>query len=162
LRSPHPRATVRRVDVSAALRMPGVKTALATKGPDTQFQKVRFAGDDVAAVAAETSAQARDALEKIEVEYDVEPHHTDWLRVEGARALSPAGEVTEAWPAEEKVEAALAGAAHTAAATYRTEVQTHSSLETHGVVAKFADGELEVWASTQATFGMSAGLAETL
>jgi xanthine dehydrogenase YagR molybdenum-binding subunit len=162
LRSPHPRATVRSVDVSAALRMPGVRAALPTKGPDTQFRRVHFAGDDVAAVAAETLAQALDALEKVVVEYEVEPHQTDWLRAEGAPSLSPDGEVTDAWPADEKIDAALASAAHTCIATYRTEVQTHSSLEPHGVVADFKDGALEVWASTQATFGVRAGLEQTL
>jgi len=40
-------------------------------------------------------------------------------------------------------------------ATYETQVQTHSSLEPHGAVAKFeADGSLTVWCSTQGTFGI--------
>ncbi len=162
LRSPHPRAAVVRVDVAAAAKLPGVKAAIPTKGPGTQFKEVRFAGDDVAAVAAETLDQALDALERIAVEYEVADFNTDVLQADGAPELDAGGEVADAWPADDKVDAALAAAAVAHAATYRVEVQTHSSLEPHGVVASFSDGQLEVWASTQATFGVRRGLAQTL
>ena len=47
--------------------------------------------------------------------------------------------------------------------TYRTQVQTHSAMETHGVVAKWdSDGQLTVWASTQGTFGVRDELADAL
>ncbi|MEM7203882.1 MAG: xanthine dehydrogenase family protein molybdopterin-binding subunit [Planctomycetota bacterium] len=162
LRAPHPKAKVKRVDVSAALAMPGVRAAIATKGPGTDFVQVRFAGDDVAAVAADTLDAAIDALEAIEVDYEVEPFNTDYLAAEGAPRRDAAGQVTDPWPEEAEVEAALAAAAIQHEATYSVAVQTHSSLEPHGFVAWYRDDELEVWASTQATFGVQAGLARAL
>ena len=51
--------------------MPGVKavTAIAKAGTTLRYQ-----GDDIAAVAAETEEQARDAVRAIKVEYEVLPH----------------------------------------------------------------------------------------
>lgn len=84
LRSPHAHARVTRVDASAAETMPGVHAVLTrddlgdvnpTYGyfikdqPIVAIDKVRYIGDAVAAVAAETEVQAVAALEKIIVEY---------------------------------------------------------------------------------------------
>ncbi len=89
--STHPHARLKKVDVSAAERMPGVKAVLwhgnvpriahCTAGqgfpepsPYDTFSfdtKVRFVGDRVAAVAAETESQAEAALAAIKVEYEV-------------------------------------------------------------------------------------------
>ena len=46
--------------------------------------------------------------------------------------------------------------------TYATQVQTHSALETHGLVAKWDGDDLTVWASTQGIFAVRDELAETL
>jgi xanthine dehydrogenase YagR molybdenum-binding subunit len=46
--------------------------------------------------------------------------------------------------------------------TYTTQVQTHTSLETHGLVAKWEADELTVWASTQAIFSVRDELADAL
>ncbi|TFG45206.1 MAG: xanthine dehydrogenase family protein molybdopterin-binding subunit, partial [Candidatus Brocadiia bacterium] len=40
---------------------------------------------------------------------------------------------------------------HVVEATYRTQVQTHSPMETHGVVAHWTDDQITIWASTQGT-----------
>jgi len=89
LRSPVPHAVVKEVDVSDALRMPGVVAALTpfnaprhrfgrTFSPIPQVvprdrriidTKVRYVGDPVAAVAAVDEATAEEALERIGVEY---------------------------------------------------------------------------------------------
>src|SRR3954454_5537850 len=71
LYSPHAHAKVKSIDISAAEKMPGVKAALVIAGPGTTL---RYHGDDIAAVAAETEEQARDAIRAIKVEYDVLPH----------------------------------------------------------------------------------------
>ena len=89
LRSPHPHAKIRSVEVSGALAMPGVVTAISgTDFPDLMYinagpafadryamarDKVRFVGEEVAAVAAETLAQAMAALAAIKVDYEVLP-----------------------------------------------------------------------------------------
>jgi len=80
LRSTYPHALVRHIDVEAARRSPGVKAVLT--GADTPkawgiirkdehvlaVDKVRFIGEEVAAVAAIDENTALDALEKIRVD----------------------------------------------------------------------------------------------
>src|SRR5262249_9954682 len=74
LRSPYPAATVKSIDLAAARKMPGVKAALEiAKAGDA----LRFAGQEVAAVAAETLEQAQDALAAIKVEYTPKPFVVD-------------------------------------------------------------------------------------
>ncbi|PPR09155.1 MAG: 4-hydroxybenzoyl-CoA reductase subunit alpha [Alphaproteobacteria bacterium MarineAlpha11_Bin1] len=88
LRSPHAHARVVSVDASAARGMPGIHAVLTRDEldglspvygyfikdqPIIGMDKVRYVGDPVAAVAAETEHQAIAALEKIKVEYDLLP-----------------------------------------------------------------------------------------
>jgi xanthine dehydrogenase YagR molybdenum-binding subunit len=69
--SPYAHAKVNSIDVSAAEQMPGVKAAFVqTKAGAT----LRHQGEFMAAVAAETEEQARDAVRAIKVEYEVLPH----------------------------------------------------------------------------------------
>src|SRR5580693_8217267 len=65
LRSPYAHARVRNVDLASARRLPGVRAAL--KRDD---QIVRFAGQEVAAVAAVSPQIANDAIAIIAVDYD--------------------------------------------------------------------------------------------
>src|SRR6516165_7945256 len=72
LYSPHAHARIKSIDTSAAEKMPGVKAVVKiAKGGDTPL---RYQGDDIAAVAAETEEQARDAVRAIKIEYEVLPH----------------------------------------------------------------------------------------
>src|SRR5437879_8782275 len=90
LRSPHAHARITTVDTAAASAMPGVVAVVTgelmaqhklawmpTLSYDTQAvlatDKVRFQGQEVAAVVAETKAQAEDARDAIIVDYDVLP-----------------------------------------------------------------------------------------
>jgi xanthine dehydrogenase YagR molybdenum-binding subunit len=161
LRSPHAKATLVSVDLTEALRAPGVKAAVQYLNDGNQ---VRFLGHEIAAVAAETQDQAYDALELINARFDVERHNTDYLKAENAPAVNGELEVTEPWPTQgaEAVETALADADISHTATYKVEVQTHSCLESHGVVAKWTGNDLEMWASTQGTFSMQSGVSRTL
>ncbi len=105
LRSPHAHATINRIDASAALKMPGVLAVFtgddlaadkvgglicgwmihskdgspmkAGAHPALAQGKVRYVGDHVAVVIADTYAQAREAAEKIVVDYTVLPAVTD-------------------------------------------------------------------------------------
>src|SRR5712692_1862208 len=88
LRSPHAHARIKSIDTAAASSMPGViavvndelmahhKLAwMPTLSGDTQAvlatDKVRFQGQEVAAVSAETKYQAEDARDLIEVDYEI-------------------------------------------------------------------------------------------
>src|SRR5947209_381322 len=93
LTSPHAHAIIRNIDVSRARAFPGVHAVLTYKdvpripyttagqswpepGPHDQFcldYRVRFVGDRVAAVAAETAEIAEQALKLIDVEYEILP-----------------------------------------------------------------------------------------
>ena len=71
LYSPYAHAKVKSIDISAAEKMPGVKAIIAIAKEGTTL---RYHGDDIAAVAAETEEHARDAVRAIKVEYEILPH----------------------------------------------------------------------------------------
>ncbi|MBI5496784.1 MAG: molybdopterin-dependent oxidoreductase [Deltaproteobacteria bacterium] len=78
LRAPHGHAVVKKLDLGPARRMPGVRAVVellprASGG----WLTVRWAGMEVAAVAADTLAQARAALAAVDVQYDVRPPVVD-------------------------------------------------------------------------------------
>ncbi len=75
LRSPHAHAKLVSVDTSAAEQMPGVKAVVVLQKPGTAT--IRWAGDEVAAVAAVDEPTAADALNAIRVQWEVMPHFVD-------------------------------------------------------------------------------------
>jgi len=99
LRSPHAHAVIKQVDLSAANAAPGVRLALSgaelagkigaivpnwiipgTKVPDrpvVAIDRVRFVGECVALVIAETQAMAHDTIGLIEVDYETFPAVVD-------------------------------------------------------------------------------------
>ena len=105
VRSPHAHANIRKIDSNAAAKMPGVLAILtgddiaadkvgglicgwmihskdgspmkAGAHPALAQGKVRYVGDHVAVVIAESLAEARDAAEKVEVDYEVLPAVVD-------------------------------------------------------------------------------------
>lgn len=153
LRSPIAKGKLTGLELDEAKRMPGIAAVVALKDVDA---RIRFVGDAIAAVAGTNLNLVRDAIEKIRASFETEEHNVDYTVAENAPGLDAGGQIEDAWPTTEnsaEVEAALAAAKITHTATYRTEVQTHSSLETHGGVAKWNGNELDLWLSTQATFG---------
>ena len=93
LRSPHPHATIRKIDTSKAEKLNGVKAVITasdlpdlTDGDSAMYDildncmarnKALYDGHAVAAVAAIDARTARQALKLIEVDYEVLPHVTD-------------------------------------------------------------------------------------
>jgi xanthine dehydrogenase YagR molybdenum-binding subunit len=76
LTSSHPRSRIKSIDTSTAEKMPGVAHVLTYKnGPATYPlpQDLNFQGEVVAIVAADTEDHAEDAVETIQVEYEVLP-----------------------------------------------------------------------------------------
>jgi xanthine dehydrogenase YagR molybdenum-binding subunit len=165
LRSPHAHARVRAIDLSAAEKVPGVKAALAIVNATEPDAKVMYQGDEVAAVAAETEEQARDAARLIKVDYEVLPHLAtveQAMRAEAPRVFKD-GNVREANAQEEgDLEAGFKAAAHIVEGVYSTQVQTHTSLETHGCVCEWEGDKLTAWVSTQAVHGTREGFATGL
>lgn len=183
LRSPHAAAVVKSLDLSAARRLPGVAAAIEIAKPG---EKVRFAGQEIAAVAADTPERALDAIGAIRVAYETRPFVVDMetakkenapLVHEGqAQTKTSAGDMPSARkPLPRKgnvqgprasskgdVEEGLRQAVAIVEGTYTTEVQTHTALETHGLVARWEGEELTVWASTQGIFSVRDELSEAL
>jgi len=161
LRSPHAAARVKGVDLNGADKMPGVVFHEVYND-----KRIRYAGDSVVAFAAETEEILDDALARIKVDYDVLPHAVtvdDALKKDApsvARGVNerkgrPRGMANQ-------VEQAHKSADVVVEQEYRTQVQTHSCLETHGCVCVFKDGKLTAYASTQATFAFRGTLARAL
>jgi len=157
LYSPHAHAKLTSIDVQAAEAMPGVKAVhvIAKVGGTLRYQ-----GDDVAALAAETEEQARDAVRAIKVEYEVLPHAVTEAQsmAPGAPEVARGGNVRKGRAVVKgDPTAAMAKADATIEATYALPVITHVCLEPHGLTARWdADDRLTVWASTQAV-GATAG-----
>ncbi len=159
LRCPHPHANITSVDPAAAKALPGVKAVQTLEG-----REVKFAGDAVAVVAAETPAIADDAIRLIKVEYEVLPFIVDVEAATKEDAVRVHAGPNASKPRTQKrgdVEKGFGDAAAIIEASYSTPVQTHSSLETHGSVAQWEGDKLTVWASTQAIFGYRDELAES-
>src|SRR5881392_2499449 len=174
LRSPYPRARVRRIDTKKAEKLPGVRDILhrfnapkaSYRGEDTVFrEEVRFVGDEVAAVAADDEQTAVEALRLIEVDYELLPHVVDLQEAIGDMAprLDTDGNVAEAATHKRgDAKRALKEADFVVDATYRTSTQVHNSLETHRAVAEWDGDQLTVYESTQHTFGVRQGLRTAL
>ncbi|MCB9832652.1 MAG: xanthine dehydrogenase family protein molybdopterin-binding subunit [Planctomycetes bacterium] len=171
LRSPHANANIRSVDLSKALTMPGVKAALDFVEV-FKDRSARYAGCSVAAVAAETEAQAEAALDAIVVDYQVLPFAvtTEAAMAEAApqtgrgddrnvsaRGLrdgeSAADFLARIADQDQAVQEAMKGQT-VVSGRFSTSVQTHSALETHGVVCDWDGDNLLCYCSTQGTFGV--------
>lgn len=176
LRSPHPHARILKIDTSEAEKVPGVRGVLTYHNtPAINFAKgrpllgdiVRYVGDEVAAVVAETEVAARAALKKIRVEYEVLPFVLD--PEEAAKPESPAvhegGNVLDGEPSSYErgdVEDALEKADVVVEGTFATPTQMHNSLETHVSVADWDGQTLTIWESTQNLYGVRDRVAELL
>lgn len=159
------------IDLSAVEDMPGVKgTMLLKKAGD----RILYAGEGVAAVCATTSEIADDAVRAIIVNYEKAPHVVtvdEAIKPESPPVRGKSNKSNEninftpREAGDEDVKKAFEAADARVDATYRTQVQTHSALETHGAVAKWdkdASGNptLTVWSSTQGTFSVLEGLCQ--
>ncbi|HJQ74959.1 MAG TPA: xanthine dehydrogenase family protein molybdopterin-binding subunit [Gaiellaceae bacterium] len=159
LRSPHAHARVARIDLAPALALPGVRAALGPGEAHGLAEEAGFSGAAVAAVAADTFAQARAAVEAIEVE---------WEELEVVLDPDDAvrrGLLTDDEPRRYErgdVERALAGADVVVEATYRTQTVLHNSLETHQAMCEWQGDTLHVYISTQFIWGIRQAVAETL
>jgi xanthine dehydrogenase YagR molybdenum-binding subunit len=162
LRSKWPAANVTKINLSKALAMPGVKAAVLAGG---EQRTIRFYGQELAAVAAQTKQQCLDALRAIEVEAQPLPFV---VRVEdamaaGAPQVFPAPNVSDPSLKEQgQVDQAMAGAAAVCEAEMRTQVQLHHPLETHGNTVSVQNDQVTAWASTQGIFSVRDGLASNL
>jgi len=186
LRSPHAHARTRSIDTSAALTIPGVeavltyedapKTAFSTArhetpsiDPDDTFvldRVVRFIGQRVAAVVANSEAAAEEGCRRIVVDYELLPAVFDAeaamkpgapvIHDKGpqARILNPQRNiVAEVHGDLGDVAAGFAEADAVHEGVYTTPRVQHAHLETHGAIGWLdGDGRLNLRSSTQTPF----------
>jgi hypothetical protein len=197
LRSPHPHAKIISIDKTAALNVPGVHAILTYEDvPGRLFSTarherawmdpddtrvlddvVRFIGQKVAAVIAETEASAEEGCRRLKVDYEILPAVIDPVQAiaPGAPALhpdktpehrvtnGPRNIVAETHGEYGDVATALAQAAVTYEGTFTTQRVQHAALETHGGLAWVdSAGILNVRSSTQVPFLTRRALAEIL
>jgi len=162
LRSPHAHARLRRLDTSAALRLPGVHAVLTREdAPDMEWyeggrlfgEELQFVGDEVAAVAAETEDIAEDALRLI----DVENEHIAFQchfpqRRRGKTQEEGRGDV----------EKGLREADCVIEDVFTTQSALHNCMEPHGCVACWEGGRLVLYESTQGVHSVRSDVAEKL
>ncbi len=156
--SPHAHAIIKKVDASKAESMKGVLGVKTFEG-----NRATYPGYIAAGVCAESPGILDDALQAIQVDYEVKPGPctTEDAMKPGAETVDMRGEsnVRGGRPMQRgKIDEAFGSADVKVAGEYRTAVQTHSCLEPHGSVVQVnPDGGATVWASTQATSGFARG-----
>ncbi len=195
LRSPHPHAKIIAIDKHAALAVPGVHAVLTHEdAPQRLFSTarhekqwmdpddtrvldtvVRFIGQKVAAVIAETEAAAEEGCRRLKVDYEILPAVVDPIQAiaSGAPVIhtdktaehrvsnAPRNVVAETHGEFGDVASALASAAVTYQGTFTTQRVQHAALETHGGLAWVdASGILNVRSSTQVPFLTRRALAD--
>jgi len=190
LRSPHPHARIVRIDAARAERLPGVK-ALLLPGDVPQrtycpvyfvptlagsmvqdmlvlSDRVRYAGQPVAAVAATSPEAAEAALEAIEVEYEPLPAVFDPEEAmrEGAPQLhehAPGNVAVHPVFEFGDIEKGFSEADHVFEGTYRTQ-RVHTCYMEPRVCVVDADprGRVTVYSSMQHLFGLREKLAFVL
>jgi len=186
LRSPVPHARIVHVDTSRAKALPGVKSVITGKDipkvkygnwrlfADTQdeyalaIDKVRFIGDEVAAVAAVDKETAREAIELIEVEYEALEglYDIDASIKEGAPAIHDycPGNISVNRKIEYgDIEKGFAESDYVREDTFKVHAVSHAYLEPCSALAQLdLDGRITLWTSTQTPYIVQCLLASTL
>lgn len=194
LRSPVPHARITRLDVSAAEQMPGVRAVLTGRDlpaganyghaikdrPIVAVDRVRFAGEPVAAVAADDEVTADEAMHAIVVEYEDLP-----VAATIDAALAPDAPLLHEGPlvaglfhglgtlrredgnicyhyrfARGDLDVAFAGADEIVEGEYTFPAIYQYAMEPHTAIAQWADDGLTVWACCQHPFLVRAELAD--
>ncbi len=185
LRSPHPHADIRGIDTSRAEATIGVAAVITADDlPHHTYlhlgepfsdrcalarDRVRFIGEEVAAVAARTRAEADAALDLIDVDYQRRDSvlTTSQARLigaatvhddtEGNLALQTVRSYGDPDEARSDAEASVSG-------TYVYAPAAHVCLERHSTVARWDPGlqRLDLWVSTQAPYFVRKEVAHML
>lgn len=180
MRSPYPHARIVAIDTAAARALPGVKAVLTgADAPRTMWGVhhkerrilaegvVRFAGEEVVAIAAATEEIARDAMDLVHIEYEELPAilTPEEALDEDAPGIHPGRDNIshEIRFHRGDVEAGFASAHLVHEATYTTHAQYPGYLEPMASVAALdPDGRLVVWTSTHSATLARARLAAAL
>jgi xanthine dehydrogenase YagR molybdenum-binding subunit len=138
------------------------KAAGSDSLPIMQDDRVRWNGQPIALVLAETQEQADHAASLVRAAYEAEPATTSFAQ---AKANGTETAVLGGQPVHIEIgdaEAALAAAAVSVDATYRTPYQNHNAIEPHAVTVAWHGDELEVHDASQSVVHNAWSLAHIL
>ena len=177
VRSPYGHARIKSIDVSKALKLPGVRAVVtgqdikermdplpaairsSVKYYPMAVEKVRFAGEPVAVVVAKDRFTAEDAMDLVEVEYDPLPCVVDPMKAmdEGAPIIHDEVGSNVVWSRKYRFgnpEGAFKDAFKVVSMDFKVNRFTTPPLETYVVLASFdsASGLLTEWCNFQGPF----------
>jgi CO/xanthine dehydrogenase Mo-binding subunit len=186
VRSAVPHGELTGIGVTEAERVPGVLGVLTGQSlardpslrlyhgesradqPVLAIDRVRYVGEPVAVVVAETRAAAEEAASRVVVDVTPWPAVTD----HGEAGLPGAPLLHEQWPGNEcgrwtlrhgDAERALQAAAYRHTGVYRSPSASHAAMEPHCATAAWLpDGSVEVWSATQSVYPVRNRLAGVL
>ncbi|WP_029113256.1 xanthine dehydrogenase family protein molybdopterin-binding subunit [Mycobacterium sp. URHB0044] len=189
VRSPFAHARINAIDASAALALPGIHAVFTaadlnpdvreawhavvgkdmpdTPRPPLAEAEVKFVGDPVALVVADSRYLAEDAVDLVDVDYDPLPAVADFrtalesdVTVHDAYPDNNAGGMAGAPPDEE----VFASAAHVVSEHVYQQMYVPVPIETRGMVVEWssASEELTIWASSQTPHELRAFSARLL
>lgn len=178
LRSRHAHARIVRIDVSRAAAVPGVAAVIT--GKDVPFnrmgafvqdqpvladERVRYLGDPVAAIAATTPEIAAQALDFVDVEYDVLPAVFDPFEAleDGSPILHNDTNLLGRWRLiDGDVEAGFAASHLIVEETFRTQIIEQCALETQIAVAAPENGGVMIYTPGSRPYAMRKDVARAL
>jgi CO/xanthine dehydrogenase Mo-binding subunit len=164
LRSPHAHARIARIDASRALALPGVRAIVTYEDvSDARIDAdlapldtiVRFVGDEVAAVAADSESIAEDALALIDVDYEVMTpvfEAADALKPD-APQLHPNGNLVGGSALEVErgsVREGLAASDRVFEGRFHTQMHGPVGMETRAALAEWDGDSVTVWKTSRA------------
>ena len=191
VRSPFARARITGIDTAAAAALPGVRAVLTAadlnggvhdlwytgdgaNGPRLPMaplaaDEVRFVGDPVAVVVADNRYVAEDAADLVEVDYDPLTPVVDYVTAPDSDELVHAGFANNVMGelqggAADKVDEAMAGAAHVVEHAVYQQAYAAVPIETRGIVAEWVSTteEMTIWAATQSPHEVRSVIARVL
>jgi CO/xanthine dehydrogenase Mo-binding subunit len=185
LRSPHPHARIKKIDLSKAQALPGVRAILTHENCDVVWASgdirnkrylfnnpVRFAGDAVAAVAAVNRHIAEEATRLIQVEYEALPFVLDAEEAlkPGAPEIQPGGNFSQDDRGRREPDAyrrgnldnGFAAAEVTVEDRYASVHHNNAQMEPRVAVAYWEGEKLTVYSTTQGVANCRSDIAKDL
>jgi xanthine dehydrogenase molybdenum-binding subunit len=181
-RAVRPHAIVKRIDVSQARALPGVAAVLTAEDIPGEHnhglviydwptlvgvgERIRYVGDSVAIVAAETRAIALQALDLIEVEYEPQPviHDAVQARQPDAPQLHPNGNLLKHIKVRKgDMQQGFADADVILEHTFHTQITDHAFLEPECSIARLTpEGRVEIYVGSQIPYSDRSQAARVL
>jgi len=193
LRSPYPHAKIVSIDLSRARSAPGVKAVVTGKDfpllfgsaikdqPFLAIDRVRYVGEPVVAVAAESEVEAQEALDLIWVDYEELPAVVDMTAAldpdaplvhpdlhtykRGGHEIVPHTNINTLYRySRGDIDAGFAAADLVVEGEYSAHALSHVALEVHTAIAEYdmGSGGYTLWVSTDRPFFLRNELAEGL